>query len=269
MKHLFLSAACACLLSSCALSAQYIQVCRTSFDAGMKRTRDAITYEDANCVVTYNLWDKGGHIGFEFYNKTEHTILVHLDETFLIINGIAHDYFQNRTFSRSSNRGMGEADLSISTTPSAAGGSSGSGSGTANMRLFGRSVSHQEERLVAVPARSAKVFSEYAVSDSPVTNCALPAYPDRRQPKTLIFDRTNSPLVFSNRISYHLTPSAIPVRIENEFFVSEVTNFGETQIMERVPVDDCPDNRYITRRVVGGAAPDKFFIPYRPAVSTY
>ena len=262
MKHLVLAMASSLFLSSCVSYSQYFQVCRTSFDPEMKRTGDAITFEDAHCIVTYNLWDKGGNIGFEFYNKTDQTIFLRMDESFLIVNGIAYDYFQGRTFEHSSNRGIAQGGLTTSSTPTAAG-SSGTASGSANLRTFGHSVSYLEDRLIAIPSRTAKIISEYHVTDAALRNCDLPVYPDRRAPVTLLFTRKNSPLVFSNRLSYH-TPAALPMQIENTFFVSEITNLGEAQAMEYASADDCTENRSYTRRIVKGAAPDKFFIPYRP-----
>ncbi len=65
----------------------------------MKSNENSLIYEDDNCIVSYNLWAERGDIGFRCYNKTNSNIYVNLEESFFILNGIAHDYFKNRVYS--------------------------------------------------------------------------------------------------------------------------------------------------------------------------
>ena len=82
----------------------YYQVFKTNADNGIV-TKKNIVFEDNNCSVYYNLWTEGGNVGFSIYNKTESDLTVYLNKTFYVLNGVAYEYFQNRTFSKSSNNG--------------------------------------------------------------------------------------------------------------------------------------------------------------------
>jgi hypothetical protein len=99
----------ALLISSCATTSYY-QVYKTSAENGIVNN-DRIVFQDNNCIVYYNLWMDGGNVGFSFYNKSENDITIHLDKTFFVLNGIAHEYFQNRTISQSLNAGTTVSSL--------------------------------------------------------------------------------------------------------------------------------------------------------------
>ena len=87
------------LISSCAVT-EYYQVFQTNTENGIL-DKNRIMFEDKNCSVYYNLWAEGGDVGFSIYNKTENDLTIYLTKSFFVLNGIAYEYYQNRTFSRS------------------------------------------------------------------------------------------------------------------------------------------------------------------------
>jgi hypothetical protein len=92
------------LLTSCAVSTDYYQIYKTNICNGIIND-NKILFEDNNCKVYYNLWNEGGDVGFSIYNKTESDLTIYLTKTFFVLNGVAYEYFQNRTFSKSANSG--------------------------------------------------------------------------------------------------------------------------------------------------------------------
>ena len=88
------------LLSSCA-SVNFYQVYKVTPDTQLKSEANSIYYEDANCIIYYDLWAKGGDVSFRFYNKSEKTIEVLMDESYFVLNNEAFDYYKNRVFTDS------------------------------------------------------------------------------------------------------------------------------------------------------------------------
>src|SRR5690554_6151828 len=87
-------------LSSCKTT--YYQVYKAVSTEQLTIEQNALVYEDENCEIAYNLWADGGDFGFSFYNKTDHNIYLNLAESFFILNGVAHDYYKDRTFASGS-----------------------------------------------------------------------------------------------------------------------------------------------------------------------
>ena len=88
------------LLQSCGTYYEYIQILSTRPINNVEKTtltNGGVLYEDENCAVFYKFWTKGGDAGFEFYNKTNEIIYLDLTKTFFIKNGIAYDYYEDKT----------------------------------------------------------------------------------------------------------------------------------------------------------------------------
>ncbi len=92
-------------LVSCTVTKSYYQVFRTVPENGTLN-RSQIIFEDNNCIVAYNLWGAdGGDVGFGIYNKTEEDLVLDLTKTFFVLNGVAYDYFQNSSSTKSNTSG--------------------------------------------------------------------------------------------------------------------------------------------------------------------
>jgi len=255
-------------LSSCKTT--FYQVYRAVPSDRSMVNKDALVYEDENCEVTYNLWSYGGNMGFGFFNKTKENIYLNLDECFFVRNGVASDYYLEREFTQSSSVGSrntrkkgasvaltGLNFLELIQTNQAAAEVSES-----LMSSSGSSVSTKEKKIITIPAGTLKFISEYNINESLYRDCDLLKYPRRKQVKTLHFMKDDSPFVFSNRITYRVGDSVEPVQFENEFYVSEITNYPEKEIMDYDYDEFCGEKGMEKRRSFNIAAPDRFYIMY-------
>jgi hypothetical protein len=240
-------------LISCSGS-NYYQVFKTIPENGTF-SKDKIIFEDKNCIVAYNLWEDGGDVGFSVFNKTESDITIDLTKTFFVINGVSYEYFQNRTFSKTTSSGTTHTSYPYyyyywNWKPSRV-------SGT-NSTSYSTSFSEKSE--LTIPTLTSINISDYHVTNSRFTNCDLPKYPSRKNVKTLKYDRVNSPFVFYNLITYKLKTESS--RIENKFYVSEITNLPSSELITTESIDSCGKSIYPPRKVFKNSSPDKFYVSY-------
>ncbi|WP_446776960.1 hypothetical protein [Macellibacteroides fermentans] len=281
MKHLFLSLFVVLALSSC--KSTFFQVATTQCD-NLKSEQNTLFFEDANCKVYYNLWSEGGNAGFLFHNKSDLTIYVNLAESFFVKNGIAYDYSLNRTFARSVSQSFSNqqtvslwgfknglpvlnsvsedgkaskiADLSV-LMPGLFGGTDAKEKSTATSRQ----VTYSEEPIVAIPPHTAKYFSEYSIYETLFRDCNLLLYPSKKQVRPLKFTSANSPVTFSNIITYSMRNSGDDIQIKNDFYISEIKNLPQKVAIKKVFKRDC-DNREIKEWHFTDAAVNKFYLRY-------
>ncbi len=177
MKHNLLSLlGVAMLLSSCTVKLyNFVQV----FEAQSSTVRNEdgrMVYEDDNCAIYYSLWSEGGDASFAIYNKTNELLLVDPSKSFLIKNGIAHDYFSGQP-------------------------------------------------VMAIPAHSNRIVSDAPLMKELLLDCDLDRYPAEKA--SISYDETNSPLCFTNYITYRIGTSTQEQVIENKFYIAKITNFAE------------------------------------------
>lgn len=243
------------LFASCAVTTNYYQVYKTSPDNGTL-TNDKIVFEDKSCSVAYNLWANGGDIGFSIYNKTESDLTVDLTKTFFVLNGVAYEYFQNRTFSKSSSSGTALTTYNYPYyyywyyNPSKITGT--------NSTSF--STSYIEKPQLTIPPKTQVNVSEYHVANARYINCDLLKYPTSKTIKTVKFDKSNSPFVFYNLISYKTKGDS--ARMENRFYVSEVTNYPEDKMFTEVDTSICGRKLDFPEKIFKNVTPDKFYYHY-------
>lgn len=146
------------LLTSC-VSTSYFQVYKAAPSDKLIVKDNLLVYEDENCKVSYNLWDEGGNIGFQFFNKTDKNIYLNLEESFFILNGISYDYYRNRVFTNSTSSGA-TTSRGATATKSVTGlnyldliqTNRISATNTVGiMTSSGFSVSYNEEKIVCIP----------------------------------------------------------------------------------------------------------------------
>lgn len=257
------------LMTSC-FPTTYFQVYKTEPTDKSILKDNLLVYEDDNCKVLYDFWSDNGDIGFRFFNKTDMTIYLNLEESFFILNDIAHDYYQNRTYTNAKNTGV--------TSVSALGGSkSVTGINYFDLlqtnKLFttssigvsssaGYSVAYIEEKIVAIPSNTSKIISEYSINSSLYRDCDLYKYPTKNHLKSKSFTKSTSPLVFSNRLVYRIEKNENPIKFVNEFYVTEITNYSESAITERKYEEYCDQKNTISTLFFKDISPDKFYIKY-------
>jgi hypothetical protein len=243
----------ALFMTSCAAITDYYQVYKTNTDNGII-TKDKIVFEDNNCSVYYNLWTAGGDVGFSIYNKTESDLTIHLTKTFFVLNGVAFDYFQNRTFSKLSNSAttVTSYDYPYNWNYNVA--------KVAGTNSTSYSISYVEKPLLTIPPKSLINVSEYNVTNARYTDCDLVKYPSQKNIKTLKFSKENSPFIFYNLITYSTISDT--VRFENKFHVSEITNYPSTEMFTEIDTSFCGRKLDLPVEVFKRLTPDKFYIKY-------
>jgi len=254
MKKLIIPIITIFLMSCSASVSNYYQVFKTVPENGTL-SKDKIVFEDSNCIVSYNLWADGGEIGFSIYNKTDSDLTLDLSKTFYILNGIAYEYYQKRTFSMSSSSGT-----TLTSYPYYNNWNwyQTKVSGT-NTSSFETSFEEKTERII--PPNSLINVSEFHVSNSLYENCDLSKYPSSNKIKTVKFEKSNSPFVFYNLISYKIKSEN--KRMENKFYVSEVTNVPSTAIVNYTYKNECGVESIYGKAVFNNVTPDKFYIQYK------
>lgn len=279
MKHNFFSLLCvAILFSSCSSVYHYVQVFEaksTSQSVQMKKEGGGMLYEDNNCAVFYSFWANGGDASFAIYNKTNEIMYVDLSKSFFIRNGIANDYYKERAWSETNTN-----TLSTQTTTSAAtfGNVSYSyGVGATYLGNFGSlpftsadpilttanvqktesygllrsaaiansyatskssSIAMKEQKIMAVPPHASKIVAEYSISTELLLNCDLNRYPE--QSDLILFNENNSPLTFSNYITYKLGNDDQDIVIKNDFYIARVSNYAKPSIYKFVEREKKP-----------------------------
>lgn len=226
-------------------------------------------YEDDNCALFYSLWANGGDASFAIYNKTDEVLYVDLSKSFFIRNGIANDYYRERAWSETSSSSFGTQ----TTSSVAAYGniSSSYGVGATYLGNFGSlpftaadpilttanaqktesygllrsaafansyatstssSVAVKEQKIMAIPPHASKIVAEYAISTELLLNCNLDRYPEDKA--SITFNEQNSPLRFSNYITYHLGNTTQENVVRNDFYIAKITNYAEPSVYKFV-----------------------------------
>lgn len=256
------------LLSSCT-TYNFYQVYKTEPIGGADTKTDAIVFEDENCKISYNLWGDKGDVGFTFYNKTRQNIYINKAESFFIINGIAYNYFLNRTFTNSQSTAIAGSTtngLSSKTNQNTLyhGSMYSSAASTA-----GYSISYIEEDRICIPASAAKKLSEYQINNSLIRNCDLFLYPKKKEIRTVTYNQKDSPVIFSNQISYTVGHSDDLVQFNNQFYISEITNYPETEMFTSKFDEFCGEESYNNIKTNKLLAPDRFFLKYTKVSSNF
>jgi hypothetical protein len=229
-----------------------------------------MVFEDDNCKITYDFWKEKGDIGFSFYNKTDKNIYLDLGECFFVHNSIAHNYFQNRTYFQSAGKAMNLArssGIARSETgvnnPETRTARKVQGPGSIGaLTASGISTSYAEERIVCIPPDASKLFREYSINDQVIRDCDLYRYPKRTQIKTISYTVSDSPIIFGNKITYRLAGSDKAVMLDHEFYVWEITNYPENEIMEYKSIDFCGQKSSVRERTIKDSSPYKFYLRY-------
>lgn len=227
-----------------------------------------LVYEDENCRVSYNLWSEGGNIGFRFFNKIDKNIYLNLDESFFILNGVSHNYYKNRVFTSSGAKNISGTTVTGSTTGISYLGLIPTNRNFATntlelMTSLGYSVSYNEEKIVCVPSKTSKIISEYNINESLFRDCDLYKYPTKKQIKSMTFSKEQSPLIFSNRIAYTIGKTDNLIKFENKFYVTEITNYPQSEMYESIYDEYCGQKSMTTTKYFKDASADKFYIKYK------
>jgi uncharacterized RmlC-like cupin family protein len=244
-KHAFLFLALATASTSC--TTIYHQAHRVVPEIPMRMAENSILFEDENCTIAYDFGAReGGDAGFLIHNKTDNNIHVNLDECYFVLNGMAHDYYQNKvlTISESVTNSSGvRKSRSASAVRTFApafqdyvanvgfGAEVGVMSGVAISN--GVSASYQQKKIVTIPPGASKKITGFVVNETIYDI------------KSISFSKGDSPIVFENHISYQTGRGDESRSVVNRFYISEITNLPERR--SAYTLNGVPPDRFIIR----------------------
>ena len=266
---IFLISIIAAFLSSCS-SPSFFQLYNVTPVEKMVSNSDYLIYEDENCRVLYNLWGQGGNIGFRLFNKTDKNIFLNLDKSFFVLNETAYNYYKNRIFTSSKSTGI-TSSKETTASKSETGLNfldllqTNKSQSTNSLNLSsasGFAISYNEEKTVCIPSKTSKLILEYNVNETLFRDCDLYKFPSKKQIKPISFSKDNSPFVFSNIINYSVGQSITPITLQNDFFVSEITNYPENSFIRYKNQEFCGQKSELKSSYFFETAPNKFYIQY-------
>ena len=245
-------------------------------------------FNEGDVTVDYDFWAENGKVSFFVTNNTERDIYIDLSRSFLVVNGMTFDYFQNRTFSStsyntyttsSSYSGVntfGQASGYASSLAQGYGKTvSGSGyafgSGSTLTSAFSKTstvtntqkngVEITEKQGVWIPAHASRHFCEFSLLDAPYRLCGLARNPSSRESASVDFQFHGSPFTFENRLMVIIDGQEKP--IVNEFFISNISNYLHESIIKTEDMHDCSGKTTGEKRNYNiNGADNKFYINY-------
>jgi len=137
------------------------------------------------------------------------------------------------------------------------------------MTSSGFSISYNEEKTICIPSKTSKLITEYIITESLYRDCDLFKYPTKKQIKSKSFKKTDSPIIFSNRIAYTVGQSEKLIKFENEFYISEISNYPESEIFESKYDEYCGQKSSTMTKYFKNVSPDKFYIKYTKGTDTW
>ncbi len=258
------------LTSSCYTSSPtFYQLYKTESKEAAIETNQ-ITFENEDLLIAYNLWADNGNGNFFIKNKTTQNISLDMSKSHLIINGIAHTYFQNRIFTSSSSA---YSSISVGRTSSlgwvaasknTAIGTVTTGTSTSNNSVSNsESVSYQEQQTISIPPNAGKVISGFKLKDVIYRSCDLYRFPKKKKITPIAFNEDNSPLTLQNYITYYLDDQNNSSKVvTNSFWVSEITNYPSESFYESKPVEVCDEVSISYTTSSYYKKPSNFYIKY-------
>lgn len=248
-------------LTSCVGTYNFCQVFETQLvnQKGLDKDKSGVyRFEDEHCTMKYYFWSNCGTAGFAMYNKTDQIIYVDLAKSFFVRNGIAYDLYRGREWSESASialSSMSQYQESYSASIAASVGgivqptmldrdiitatasvnksvNKGAVAGKTIASSKSSSVTYKENPIVAIPPHSYKYIETYPIIKKMLLSCELQPYPTNNS--TLTFNEDNTPLKFTNYISYYTDKNSDIISVSNSFYVSRITNYAEPTIMKYV-----------------------------------
>ncbi len=223
------------LLTSC--NNQFYQI----IDVGtMTCEKEANNYvwSDGQCKVTYDFWSPNGAVAFVVENLTDQMLYINKGESFYTSNGYAYDYFQNRTYNQSS---LVSHTAGLAAKATAYGTWSASklpgklSTAVSSINSYGSSlgVSYEEKEIVGIPPHSFKTFSEFIILDDVIQECDIKLFPARHKPEAKSYGSKDTPLHFSNVLTYKVGDKGEKKQVEHKFYIDQFTNYVKKDVLEK------------------------------------
>ena len=176
-----------------------------------------------------------------------------MPRTFFIINDVAQDSYKNREFISNQRVSTIKSTGSYSEEKTI----NNIGSAISN----GKGVTIKESPIICIPPKCKKIISEYPIMTTHIRVC------DQEFPKEssnhIEYSKEDSPVIFKNIIAYSFTPEDTNLHIiENEFWVSRLTNYRGNAILKKRKVQDCPEDIQKIIKINTKKSPENFYNTY-------
>lgn len=243
------------LLQVSCMSSKYFQICETTIDAEIVSLEGEVLFETEELVFSYNLWSSKGDAGFKVSNISDSDVTIDLTKTFYVRNGLARPYFSDGEISYSAGAGATVAVKnqyynSFFNQSNLAAASSASST----------TKTYRNPREIVIPANTHIDVGGFSVTNGYINECDLQPYPSLKETTSFVYDKENTPVLFSNIVSYESEGETH--RVEHEFYISRVTNLPESKALESVYLDDCGKKLYVPKKVFSVVKPSSFYYEY-------
>lgn len=278
MKKFSLCLVLALIFIATSCSEPFYQVYNVDSENG-KLISDGISFEDDNCVVYYNLWADAGNFSYIFKNKLDKDITIDLTHSFCIKNGVAFDYYQEQTVTKNSSVSWTSTSGLTATynkllynyptwTPNLI--QSQTQLGT--IGAVGTSVSTKTQSTIVIPAKSAKVIPGFSISNYVYNECGNSNFnTPKQQSKEIVYTKETTPLTFSNRIAYFIDNAKELTYMQNDFWVSSLTNYSGKYIIEKTQIEECVGGNILMKKMVNintKQSPNRFYNTYKKTMNS-
>lgn len=275
--RMFAALVIAIVMQACSY-APFYQVCRVN--TNVEKMDNALVYSDSICDIVYHLWGKNGSLGFVFVNKTENDVVIDLENSFFIKNGMAYDYYRDREYTVTESVGLSSSESLMGAyfanvakygythrpylnTPTAA--SAGAmaivGEEEAWSARKSKSVMERAAKYVVVPAGASRELAGFAITKLVFLQCDNDKYNrPKKESETMYYTKEESPMVLRNRIMY--VAEGKEYVVDNSFWVESIKNYREEAIIKNRIEEDCITGEMSleSRFVISG--PDMFYNVY-------
>lgn len=260
-KSLLIIAAAALVLSVGCSKKTYYQVYQTApvKEGSVEQKGGKLVSETQGGEVMYNFFAEEGDAGFWFTNTTDSVVYIDLAECFFVLNGNANDYYQARgwTTTKSSTITVSKKEKKDKKNKE-----SENTEGTSTSEMKASQVA--ERQVVIVPPHATKYISEFRIVSKERELCGVKDTPKKSKPEGLSFTTDNTPVTFSNFITYKIGSKGKRHHVNDLFYVSEIINVNGEAMFESVREKDAcgkESGEKVTK--LRYATPDRYYVVYK------
>jgi hypothetical protein len=205
------------VLNSCSFT-NYYQLHQISSEKNLQASNTIDKLE-----IEYDFWSNGGQVTISIENKTNKEMIVDLERSYFIKNGISYQFYRNESNSTT---------YANSTNYS-----------TKNQNPNQRTISIKEEytkvinesKNIYIAPKSKVLISKFKILENRLIVCELKKIPS--EPKTVTFAKENSPL--SLRYFWTVYSNSDTLNLESEHFVKAISNHKKDDFIKMIDTTTC------------------------------
>ncbi|MFP4528379.1 MAG: hypothetical protein ACLFQX_07510 [Candidatus Kapaibacterium sp.] len=236
------------VLSSCAPTRIYFEHFETKSNDLQINKQGAYSYEDENVIVEYDFWENYGKMNFTITNKTDKMIVIDLEKSFFVKNGVSFSYYSNIIESittTQSIQNLVQARYSILTE--------GVSATTGNARTL---YYIPEKKLYVLPNLKAEI-NQFDLINGYYPHCDLLKFPASGSSKKVTYLSDKAPYTFINYITYSFVGEEKEYSFRNNFYVNLISTFNMDDYYIETEITEC------------GKEKDVYYFPKRDPKSFY